>query len=99
MKFGTQVAVNAQLVADNAADATALANVLQFLLNLAQMKEQQNTQAAAALQSFQIAASGTNVNITASIPEADLEALVQQKNGQAGPNVRRPRAQGQSQRF
>lgn len=97
VKFGTQVAVNAQLTADTAQNATALGNILQFLINLGQMKEQQNPQAAASLQSFQISTSGTTVSVTASIPEADLEALAQSKNGQASPNVRRPRAQGQGQ--
>jgi hypothetical protein len=94
VKFGAQVAVNAQLVADTAQNATALGNVLQFLINLGQMKEQQNAPAAAALQSFQISTSGTTVTITASIPEADLEALA---NFKASPNLRRPRGQGQAQ--
>lgn len=99
VKFGAQVAVNAQLTADTAQNATALGNILQFLINLGQMQAQQNAQAAAALQSFQISTSGTTVTATANIPEADLEALAQSKHGEAGPNLRRPRGQGQQQRF
>jgi hypothetical protein len=96
VKFGPQITVNAQLTTDTAQNATALSNVLQFLLNLGQMKEQQNAPAAAALQSVQISTSGTTVTIAASIPEADVEALAKTKN-QAGPSRRRPRGQGQVQ--
>jgi hypothetical protein len=98
VKFGQQVAVNAQLVADSAQDANTLATMLQFLVNLAQMQEQQNAQATAALQSVQVTNTGNTVNVTASISEAQLEALVQPKS-QPGPDSRRPHRQPQQQRF
>jgi hypothetical protein len=99
VKFGSPVTLNAQFLLDTPANATALANVLQFLLNLGEMKEQQNAQAAAALKTIEIAASATAVSVTASIPEAQLEALAQMmQHTQTSPNLRRPKAQGQ-QRF
>ncbi|MBV9745134.1 MAG: hypothetical protein JO099_15340 [Acidobacteriia bacterium] len=100
IKFGTQVTLNAQLVADTAQNATAVANVLQFLVNLGEMRDQQNPQAVAALQAVSITASGNTVNITGSIAETQLEALAkmkpQEKGGRQG--ARRPGSQ-QPQRF
>src|SRR5215469_14604604 len=95
VKFGTLVAINAQLVADTAPNATALANILQFLVNLGQMQAQQNPKAAAALQSVQVSTSNNTVTVSGTIPEADLEALVQSKNAQAAPSARRPQGQRQ----
>jgi hypothetical protein len=79
VKFGAQIVLSAQLIADTAPDATAMANVLQFLLNLGEMKAQQNAQTLAALKSFTISASGATVTIAASIPESEAEALAQIK--------------------
>jgi hypothetical protein len=100
VNFGAQVVLNAQLVADTAQDATALANVLQFLVNLGEMKAQQNAEALAALKSFAITASGATVTIAASIPEAQVEGLVQLKPhaDAAHPNGQHSKSQGQ-QRF
>ncbi len=99
VKFGAQVTLNAQFLLDTPANATALANVLQFLLNLGEMKEQQNTQATAALNAIAISANGTTVSIAASIPETQMEALARMMHHtQDSPNLRRPKAQGQ-QRF
>ncbi|HLI84627.1 MAG TPA: hypothetical protein VKV17_11955 [Bryobacteraceae bacterium] len=100
MKFGAQVVLNAQLLADTAQNATAMANVLQFLLNLGEMQLQQNTQAVTALKSVLVTASGNTVTVSASIPEAQVEALAQMRHNHAmQPNARRPKAQGQQQRF
>jgi hypothetical protein len=98
VKFGSLVVVNAQLTADTAQNANTLATMLQFLVNLAQMQEQQNAQATKALQSVLVTNSANTVSITASIPEEQLEALVQ-PNAQPAPNLRRPRKQPQQQRF
>jgi hypothetical protein len=87
VKFGTDMVVlNAQLQADTAQNATALANVLQFLVNLGQMQAQQNSQAAGALKSVTISASGQTVTVSADVPEAQLEAVIQSR---AQPKVER----------
>jgi hypothetical protein len=86
VKFGTEVVLSAQLQADTAQNATAMANVLLFFVNLGQMQAQQNSQAAAALKFVTISTSGQNVNVSANVPEAQVEAVIQ---SQAQPKVER----------
>jgi len=89
VKFGPHVVViTAELQADTAQNATALANVLQFLLNLAEMHAQQNPQAGTVLKSTNIAANGNLVNVSLSVPEAEAEALIELKTkaGTAQPH-------------
>jgi hypothetical protein len=97
VKFGPpnapadHVVMNAVLQADTAQNATALANVLQFLVNLGQMQAQQNSQAAAALKNVTVSASGNTVTVSADVPEAQLEAIIQSG---AQPKIRQsPRPQ------
>jgi len=87
IKFGAQVVLNADLQADTAQNATALANVFQFLVNLGQMQSQQNSQTTAALKSIVISAARTTVTVSASLPEAQVEAVFQLK---PQPKVVRP---------
>jgi len=88
VKLGSQVVITAELQADRAQNATALANVLQFLLNLAEMHAQQNPQAGTVLKSTNIAANGNLVNVSLNVPEAEAEALFQlkQKAGTVQPH-------------
>jgi len=80
VKFGvTDVALNAVLQADTAQNATALGNVLQFLVNLGQMQAQQNSQAAAALKLVTISTTGNTVNVSAQVPETQVEAVIQSR--------------------
>jgi hypothetical protein len=100
VKFGAQIVFNAQLLANTAPDATAVANVLQFLTNLGEMRFQQNAQALAALKSVAINANGNTVTISASIPEAQVEALAQMRHNHAAEPGGQPKARGrQQQRF
>jgi len=76
VKFGANVTITAQVQADNAQDASALSGLLQFGANLVQA--QANTQdaaAAALLKSMKITASGATVNVSMSLPEAQVEQL------------------------
>jgi hypothetical protein len=97
VKFGAQVVFNAQLLANTAPDATAVANILEFLTNLGEMRFQQNAQALAALKSVVINASGNTVAISASIPEAQVEALAQARHNHAIEPSAQPKSQGQQQ--
>jgi hypothetical protein len=100
VKFGPQVVLNAQLLANTAPDATAAANILEFLTNLGEMRFQQNAQALAALKSVVISASGNTVTISASIPEAQVEALAEIGHNHAIEPGAQPKSQGrQQQRF
>lgn len=77
VKFGANVAITAQVQTDTAQNATSLAGLLQFAANL--MQAQSNTQdaaAAALLKSMTVSAAGTSVNLTLSVPEAQVEGLI-----------------------
>jgi hypothetical protein len=79
VKFGANVAFTAQAQSDTSEDATALAGLLQLLGNLAQMQTAQNPGAAAFAKSLTVTATGTTVNISASVPEAQFQQLLTPK--------------------
>ena len=77
VKFGANVSLTAQAQTDTAQNATALAGVVQFLANMAQLQAaNQNPQAAAALQSLTATANGTTVTVNLSVPEDQFQQLV-----------------------
>jgi hypothetical protein len=88
VKFGSQVSITADLTANTAQNATALASVLQFLVNMAQLQSPQESNL---LKSSTITANGTQVNVSINVPEAEAETLFQIKpNAHAAqPNARR----------
>jgi hypothetical protein len=79
VKFGNSVVGTAAVQADNATDATQLANTLQFLVNMAQMQSQNNPQAASLAQALAVTTQGPTVNITLTLPEAQFQQLMQQQ--------------------
>jgi hypothetical protein len=93
VKFGNSVVGTAAILADNAADATQLANTIQFLVNLAQMQSQNNAQLTSLAQGFSVNAQGTTVNITVTLPAAQFQQLFQmEKKAAVGtPHVGRGR--------
>lgn len=87
VKFGTNVSFTAQAQTDTAQNATALAGVVQFLANMAQLQAaNQNPQAAAALQSLTATASGTTVTVNLSVPEDQFQQLVHPQVKAAHPH-------------
>jgi hypothetical protein len=80
VKFGANVVTTVQATADNAQDATTLAQTLQLLVNIAQMQTgtNSNPNLTALLQGLSISAKGAALNIAVSLPEAQLQQLVQQ---------------------
>lgn len=93
VKFGDQIAVTGQAQTDTAQNASGLAGVGQFLVSLVQTKAQQtNPQLAAVLPSVKVAASGNLVNVSLSVPEAQLEQVVK-PTLPSTPQGARPRAQ------
>jgi hypothetical protein len=79
VKFGANVAFTAQAQSDTAEDAAALAGLLQLFGNIAQMQTAQNPDAAAFAKSLTVTASGSIVNISASVPEAQFQQLLTPK--------------------
>ena len=90
LTFGSNVVLTAQLQTATPQDATALAGVLQFLANLGLMKAQQDAALGTALKTLMFSASGSTVNVSASLSEPEAEALVQFK-----PHAKTARPQSQ----
>ncbi len=76
VKFGSNIVVTAQAQTADATTATNLASMLQLLQNLALMQGAQNQNLENLAQSVSITAAGAAVNITASLPEEQFQALV-----------------------
>ncbi len=84
VKFGDNVVITGQAVADTPQNATALADIFRMLSSLASMSAGggttgQNPQAAGLAQllgKVQITTDGSAVNLAASIPETDIESLL-----------------------
>jgi hypothetical protein len=77
VKFGNNVVGTAAIQADNANDATQLANTLQFFVNLMQMQSQKNPQLSSLAQGFTVNSQGTTVNVSITLPEAQFQQLLQ----------------------
>jgi hypothetical protein len=79
VKFGENVVVNGQAVADTPQNAAAVADLIRMFSAIVSMGAANNPQAgeiAKLLQTLQVTTSGATVNVTASIPEAQIEALL-----------------------
>jgi hypothetical protein len=87
VKFGNSVVGTAAVQSDNAADATQLANTLQFLANMAQMQSQNNAQLTALATGLAISAQGTTVKVSLTMPQAQFQQLIQQEKKAAVPHV------------
>ncbi len=79
VRFGDPVTLSAEAIARSAQDAQSLVDVVKFLAGLAQMNKQNNPSAAQAanlLNSLQATASGNVTTISLTIPEQQLEQLL-----------------------
>jgi len=88
VKFGALIELTGQAVADTAQNATALADVVRMMVGLVTMTAGQDPHAAAAvqlLQSLKVSTDGTAVNLSASVPEAQVESLIQMARSNAKP--------------
>jgi hypothetical protein len=97
VKFGSNVDIVGQAVSDTPQNATALADIIRMVSSLVAMGAGRDPAAGAAaqlLQKLQIATDGTAVNLTASIPEADIEALLKTVSANATARPDAPAARG-----
>jgi len=78
VKFGQSVQFSGQAVADSSQNATALADVVRFLGNMAQANAPASAAAAigSLLQSLSVQTDGNTINLAAALPESQLENLV-----------------------
>lgn len=90
VKFGASVVGTAAIQADNAADATQLANTVQFMVNLMQMQSQKDPKLSGLAQAVSVNAQGATVNVTLTLPEAQFQQLFQMERKAAvgTPNVK-----------
>jgi hypothetical protein len=80
LKFGELIQVAAELVAQTEKDAAALADVVRFLGNLVQLNAPQNSPGSllsTLLKSLDVKSDANTVKVTASLPEHDLEAVLE----------------------
>jgi hypothetical protein len=88
VKFGSNVVVTAEAQADTAQNASAMADVVRLLLNVAQMQTEQNPQLAALVKSAQVTTSGATLGVSFSVPGDQFQQLLQQ--GKTASSEHRP---------
>lgn len=77
VKLGASVTLTGQAQADTPQNAATLAGLLQLLANTAQLQAQKSPDAAALAKSLSVAASGSTIILTFSIPEALIQQWAQ----------------------
>jgi hypothetical protein len=81
VKLGSDVQITGQAIADTAQNATSLAAVVKLGVNLLSMnsgKDAQMAQFAQLLQNIQVTTSGSDLNLAMTVPESQVEALLNQ---------------------
>jgi len=79
VKFGANVEVSGQAVANTEENAKALADIVRMVASLVTMSGTQDPKMAGVaqlVQTLKVTTDGTAVNLSASVPEAQLEALL-----------------------
>jgi hypothetical protein len=94
VKFGANVQFTAQAVSDTPQDATSLADVIKMVAGLASMSAAGQTGDGPAigqlLQSLQVTTTGATVNISASVPETQIESILSAQSRKAdAPRARK----------
>jgi len=90
VKFGTNVVFTAQAQADTAQNAAAMTNLIQFMVNMAQMQAAQEPQVQALAKALTVNANGATVSLSLSLPSTQFQELLQGK-GQAHHTAHPPR--------
>lgn len=88
VKFGANIQITGQAITTDAANAKSLADVLTALASIAAMGAGQNPQMASMaqlVQSLKVTADGTAINLALSIPEGQIESIL---NGMKTPQTK-----------
>ena len=91
VKFGANVVFSGEAVADTAANATALGDLVKFAINLAQMQAPQNPQTTALINSVTVTPSGNVLKISASLPQDVFTQLLEPAHKTGSTMVNRSR--------
>jgi hypothetical protein len=83
VRFGSVIEISGELTARTDQDASSLADVLKFFLNMAQMNAPagQAAQFAGLLKNLTVNADANAVKLSVAIPELDLETLIRLSSG------------------
>jgi hypothetical protein len=84
VKFGALVVFSGEAQCDTAQNAKTLGDVVQLLINLAQMQANLDPTAAALIKSVTVTTSGNVMKIQASLPEDVFQQLLQQPQQKTG---------------
>jgi hypothetical protein len=85
VKFGTNVVVTGQAQAATAQDATQLGDTFKLLASLAQMQSNTDPRVTALAQSLTVSTNGTVLNVSVSLPQDQLVAMLK-------PSAKQPAA-------
>src|ERR1039457_4848892 len=86
VKFGALVVFSGEAQCDTAQNAKTLGDMIQLLINMAQMQANLDPTAAALIKSVTVTASGNLMKIQASLPEDVFQQLLQQAHKKPGTN-------------
>ena len=86
VKFGALVVFSGEAQCDTAENAKTLGDMIQLLINMAQMQANLDPTAAALIKSVTVTASGNLMKIQASLPEDVFQQLLQQAHKKPGTN-------------
>jgi hypothetical protein len=84
VKFGAMVVFSGEAVADTAASATSMGDVLKLLVNLAQMQAGQDQQVSTLVKAVTISTSGETLKVSLSLPQEQFLQMVEQSHGKKG---------------
>jgi hypothetical protein len=77
VKFGANVVFTSEAVCDTAQNASALGDLVKFMVNMAQMQGGQDPKVAALANSVTVTPSGTTLKVTASLPQDVFTQMLQ----------------------
>ena len=84
VKFGALVVFSGEAQCDTAQNAKTLGDMIQLLINMAQMQANLDPTAAALIKSVTVTADGSLMKIQASLPQEVLQQLLQQAHNKPG---------------
>jgi hypothetical protein len=80
VKFGANVVFSGEAVCDTAQNAKTLSDLMQLMLNMAQMQAGSDPNAAALIKSTTITANGSVIKVSASLPQDVFTQMLAPKN-------------------
>ena len=83
VKFGSMIEISGELTARNDQDASSLADVVRFFMNLAQMNAPSHAELGKLLQNLTVNTEANAVKVSVAIPEIDVEMLFKMSGHQA----------------